>query len=84
MDRVAALFAYYPYRCRECGSRFLEREAAPQCGPSSVEAELRATLAIRTRKRKRRECVLYGCALILFLVFLYGLVFRAGISGNGG
>ena len=46
MEYLASLLAYHPYRCRECGQRFLQfRYAVPQGAgePTSTEREIRST-----------------------------------------
>lgn len=73
-ERIAALFSRHPYRCHECGQRFLvyRYEAPPNSGPlTPAEREIQNTrLAVR-RQRSRREVLLYSSALVLFLLFLY-------------
>jgi hypothetical protein len=74
-ERLAALFAIYPYRCHGCEYRFLRfRYASPEAivsGHAPVEREIRATRAALEWKRKRRELLLYGVGFLLFLAFLY-------------
>lgn len=73
-EYLAVLFSRFPYRCHECDYRFLVyRYADPEESKplTPTEREIKTTrLAIR-RKRARREFLLYGSALLLFLAFLY-------------
>jgi len=73
-ERVAALFSRHPYRCHECGYRFLvyRYETPPDNGPlTPTEREIRNTRLAIKRQRSRREILLYSSALVLFLLFLY-------------
>jgi hypothetical protein len=74
MEHIAVLFNRFPYRCHECDYRFLVyRYSEPdESKPlTATERDIRTTrLAIR-RRRARREFLLYGSALVLFLAFLY-------------
>ena len=70
-----AIAGYYPYRCGHCNMRFvrfryspLEKVASAHPG---VEREIQATRLATKRKRSRREWLIYGVAVALFLVFLY-------------
>ena len=74
VERVAALFARLPYRCHQCGHRFLlyrfaEPEAVAPLTPT--EREINSTRQSIRRKQGRREFLLYSSALLLFLAFLY-------------
>jgi len=85
-DYIASLIEYYPYRCNECGHHFFElRHAPPNSAekPSSTETEIRATRAALKWKRRRREFLLYGWALLLFLLFLYYVTRDRGGSSDG-
>jgi len=62
VEHVAALFAFYPYRCHGCGRRFLERQ-------------VRAATSALQQKRTRRYFMLYG-TLLLFLAVLYFFMTR--------
>ena len=72
-----------PYNCRDCHNRFLRfhsfQEAVASVNPS-VEREIAATRSARVRKRKQREILLYGLALLLFVAILYFLT-RAPSAG---
>jgi hypothetical protein len=74
-ERLASLIAFYPYRCAQCGHRFLRfrYKSGPQPGwqPTAVEREIKSTQAARQRKRTRREILLYGLGLLLIIAFLY-------------
>src|SRR3954452_21717504 len=55
LERSAALFTYFPYRCRECDHRFLSRPAAHEQTSSehrSTEREIRATRQAKDWARK--------------------------------
>ena len=58
IEDLAALFAIYPYRCHGCSHRFLERETRVERGAAQ-------------RKRTRRDLLLYGTFLLMFLAVLY-------------
>ena len=83
----ASLFGLYPYRCKPCEHRFLRRrESAAEPMPKSataVEREVRATRKAIQWKRKRREFLLYGLGLLLFVAFLYFIVRDRGPSSDG-
>jgi DNA-directed RNA polymerase subunit RPC12/RpoP len=80
VERLWGLVGYYPYRCRECGHRFLQfRYARPTTEKrSETEREIRATRARIRWQRKKRAILLYGCGALIFLGFLYFLT-RPGI-----
>jgi len=46
-------------------------DKTPASGHASIEREIKATRGAMRVKRKRRELLLYGVALALFLAFLY-------------
>ena len=76
IERLASLFACYPYRCRDCGYRFLRfRYKIPGVDPaehtSATEREIRSIRVRIQWQRKRREILLYGSGILLFLIFLY-------------
>ena len=87
IERLAALFARYPYRCRDCGHRFLRfRYKVPGVGSgepaTSAEREIRAVRVRIQWQRKRRELLLYGSGILLFLVFLYYITRPGTFTGN--
>jgi hypothetical protein len=75
VERLAGLFGYHPYRCRECGHRFLHfRYASPPESPGrhlEAEREIRSTRLRIRWKRKMRAILLYGLSALVFLAFLY-------------
>ena len=86
LEYLAALFGYYPYRCRECGHRFLQfRYAGPPESTgkhSETEREIRST-RVRVRwKRKKRALLLYGFCALIFAGFLYFITRPGGLMGN--
>ena len=85
-DYAVSLFQRYPYRCNECGIRFFQfRRKPPKTvdKPTSTEREIRATRATSERKRRRREFLLYGSALLCYLVFLYFITRDRSSSTDG-
>ena len=86
LELAASLVAVFPYRCRDCGHRFLKFRYAESGGanPSGTEREIRATRDAMAWKRKRRDWFLYGGAMLLFLAFLYYITRQHGGSPDGG
>ena len=85
-DYVLSYFQYFPYRCRSCETRFFKLRRNPpkiKEKPTSTEAEIRATRASYRRKQKRREFLLYGSALLVFLGLVYYLTRDRGVSSDG-
>jgi hypothetical protein len=83
-ERLTSIVGYVPYRCRECGLRFLsfrylisDSVATPLSG---TEKEIAATRGSLQWKQKRRELVLYASALTLFVVVLYFLTREPSIG----
>jgi hypothetical protein len=73
LELLASLVAIYPYRCRDCGIRFLKLRYAAS-GQSEDPSAVRRVLSVRKSKvwkRKRLELFLYGAGMLLFLMFLY-------------
>jgi DNA-directed RNA polymerase subunit RPC12/RpoP len=77
-EHLASILGYRPYRCHKCSHRFLsfryslpEPDAPPVLG---AEKEIAATRGSLRRRQKRREFLLYGSALTVFVVILYFLV----------
>jgi hypothetical protein len=74
-ERLASLLVFYPYRCDACQHRFLRfRYALPEvvaAGETSNVPALKAARVSKQWKRKRREFLLYGSALLFFIFFLY-------------
>jgi hypothetical protein len=87
LERLVGIFGYYPYRCRECGHRFLHfRYASLPEGPpgkrSETEREIRSTRVRIRWKRKKRALLLYGFGALVFLSFLYYITRPGNFSGN--
>jgi hypothetical protein len=76
-EHLVSIVGFFPYNCRDCHTRSLRfRDSSQEAGPSanpSGEREIVATQAARGRKRKQREILLYGLALLLFVAILYFL-----------
>jgi len=73
-ELVAAMFSRFPYRCHNCGHRYLvyRYEERPSEVPlTSTEREIQRTRLTQRRKRSRRVFLLYASALLVFLAFLY-------------
>jgi hypothetical protein len=87
VEAFVSLFAYYPYSCRECKHRFLHRRAqasdASLLANRSTEREIRATRNAKNWRRKRVELVIYGTALLLFVVVIY-FITRARSAPDAG
>lgn len=66
----------YPYRCRDCGHRFLKfRDNTPDGKPSH---EIRSTRKSLAAKRRWREFLVYASGIVLFVVFLYFITREGG------
>lgn len=85
-ELLASVIAIYPYQCRDCALRFHRfRYAAPREGAKSdTVREIRSTRNALVWKRKRREILLYGGAVLFFLAFLYFITRERGASPDGG
>jgi hypothetical protein len=83
---VAGWVAFYPYRCRDCGHRYLQfRYKEPAPGPAGTgEREILATRNALAWKRKRCEFLLYGAGVLCFLAFLYFITRERGVFPDGG
>jgi hypothetical protein len=84
-ERLVSLVGYVPYRCRQCSLRFLgfryslpEPAAPPARG---AEKEIAVTRGSLRWKRRRRELLLYGSAMALFVVILYYLTREPSMGG---
>lgn len=85
-DYVVSFFDYYPYLCKECKHRFFQvRHAPPKTTgkPNSTETKIRATRSRHVWRRKRREFLLYGWALVLVLVLVYFITRDHGVPSDG-
>src|SRR5262249_28007248 len=85
LERLASVFQYYPYRCHGCKHRFLHRETSANTSGehSSTEREIRATRSAKEWQRKKRDLILYGMAVLLFLAFLYFITRERTHSSEG-
>lgn len=87
-ERLASLFAFYPYRCNACQHRFLRFRYEPPGktgGDETCTARLlRANRASKQWHRKRREFLLYGAAGLFFLAFLYFITRERAPAPDGG
>jgi hypothetical protein len=85
---LASLFACYPYRCNACQHRFLRfRYTSPatiEANEGSAARLIRASRASRQWRRKRREFLLYGAAVLFFLAFLYYITRERPPAPDGG
>ena len=77
MEHLASVAGFFPYACHGCQNRFLRyRHSTTEPGVSvnpGAEQEISKTRSIASRKRKQREILLYGVALLLFVAILYYL-----------
>lgn len=72
-DYLASALGFYPYHCHGCDCRFRRFRFAnleKYTPAGSTEREIRSTRSAIEWKRRRREFVLYGIGVALFLVFL--------------
>jgi hypothetical protein len=85
MERLAGMVGYRPYRCQKCKHRFSSRFGAPPDTASSVvqrvEREISSTRVGMRWKRKQRDLILFGAALIGFGVILYFLTRAPSMGG---
>lgn len=86
-EYLASIFAVYPYRCAECGSRYLRsRYTAPETPAGancSTELEIKATRSGMKWKRTRREFLLYSAGLGFFMIFLYFITRERSSPSDG-
>jgi hypothetical protein len=70
-DNLLAVVLLAPYRCRQCGERFREF-SVPHRTVQEKPARGHRSEAVRRRKaRLRRQMMLYGMALLLFMVVVF-------------
>jgi hypothetical protein len=85
-EHLTGLFGYYPYRCRECGHRFLHFRYASlpegQGRRSEAEREIRSARVRIRWQRKKRAILLYGLGALVFLGFLYYITRPGSLAGN--
>ena len=87
LEHLVGLLPFRAYRCHGCQHRFLRfRYAVEPPAPSTApaEREVKATRSAIEWKRKRREFLLYGFGLMLFLAFLYYLSRERTPPADGG
>jgi hypothetical protein len=87
LETLASWVAIYPYRCKDCGHRYLKFRYSEQPGAEPAnesEREVRATRNAMVWKRKRREFFLYAAGVLCFLLFLYVITRERGGSPDGG
>lgn len=77
IEKLASVVGIYPYRCVGCKSRFPRfRHSFAATKPARltrVEREIKLFRALSSKKRARREFLLYGTGILFFLGFLYFL-----------
>ncbi len=64
-----SLFGYYPYRCADCGLRMVLRRSGEASG--ALRSEIIKTRRRIKWSRARREILVYGSAILVFLAILY-------------
>jgi len=86
MEYAASFMAVYPYRCDACNHRFLRfrsaGEAPVEDANPSVAREIQSTRRNTRCKSRRREFLLYGVGLLLFVVFLYAITRDGGLPSE--
>ncbi len=72
-DYFLSFWGYLPYRCHECQHRFRFHAgfSAPRRASNSTEREIRKTRAAAKWRKTKTEAIIFGVAVLLFLVFLY-------------
>ncbi len=87
VERLASIFAFYPFRCNACQHRFQRfRYAIPvmtEADEPPAARALRATRAAKQWQRKRREILLYSVAALCFVAFLYYITRERGPAPDG-
>jgi hypothetical protein len=84
---MASWVAIYPYRCKDCGHRYLRFRYSESAGAGPAHAserEVRTTRSVMVWRRKRREFLLLGAGVLCFLVFLYFITRERDGSPDGG
>jgi hypothetical protein len=76
-EHLASLAGFFPYSCHACKHHFLHyRRSTVEKAPATktpVEREITATRSAANWKRKQRDILLYGLALLLFAAILFYL-----------
>jgi hypothetical protein len=71
------LFGFLPYRCQDCGHRFLYNVAgALEFKPNATEREIRKTRNHMKWERRKREWALFGLGILIVLAFVYYISFH--------
>ena len=88
LEFLASFLGVYPYRCGPCAYRFMRFRYAPLLKGAGrahpTEREIQITRKTIRWKRRRREILLYGFGLILFLAFLYFISRERGSPSDNG
>ena len=82
-DRIETLeswFGWFPYRCRDCGHRFLLRTKGRHGDGPGIK-DWRPDLDRRRRRRLLRQILIAAICVVVFLVFLHYLV-QPGTFGS--
>ena len=75
-ERLASLVFLYPYRCRKCDTRFL-RFRAPGGHTHTSDNK------IDPARKRRREILLYGVGILLFLALVSFIVRERNEPSDG-
>jgi predicted Zn-ribbon and HTH transcriptional regulator len=75
-ERLASLFLLYPYRCRKCETRFLQLRTPGGATHGNSNK-------IEPWKKRRREILLYGVGILLFLALLSFIVRERNEPSDG-
>ena len=76
-----SLFGYYPYRCPACRTRTTLRHTSEASG--AIRSEIVQTRRRIKWSRTRREILVYGSAVLIFLTILY-FITRQRSGGEDG
>ena len=80
METLKSWMGWYPYRCRDCGHRYLLRAKNGRETSAGVK-DWRPDLDKRRRRRMLRGILIGAICLALFLIFLHYLV-QPGTYGS--
>jgi hypothetical protein len=75
-ERLSSLFFVYPYRCRKCSHRFLRFRSPGGSTPKSGNKT-------HPWQKRRREMLLYGLGILLFLALLSFMVRERNAPSDG-
>ena len=87
-ERALSPLGLYPYRCHECDLRFLgSSKRTPGKGkPNEAKIKLRHEVRQESRRRRQRQItrmiLLYGLALVLFLLFAKYIILKPPSMGE--